>query len=105
MLKRVASLLAEKLRPYDTLGRYGGDEFIILLPNTTKQAAQEIGERLRSHIEKSRMECDKNTTCVTISAGLASHDSTSDEDTDALIVRADKNLYLAKRRRNAVVGH
>lgn len=105
VLKRVASLLAEKLRPYDTLGRYGGDEFIILLPNTTKQAAQEIGERLRSHIEKSRMECDKNTTCVTISAGLASHDSTSDEETDALIVRADKNLYLAKRRRNAVVGH
>ena len=58
VLKTVASLLGEKLRPYDTLGRYGGDEFIILLPMTTKQTAGEIGERLRSHIECSRMECE-----------------------------------------------
>lgn len=104
VLKYITSLLAEKLRPYDVLGRYGGDEFIILLPNTTKQAAQEIGERLRSHIASSRMDFEHNTISETISVGLACHDTPSDEDIDALIVRADSNLYLAKRKRNAVFG-
>lgn len=103
-LKRVASLLAEKLRPYDTLGRYGGDEFIILLPNTTASIAHVIAERLRSHIEDSRMECEHHAISMTISAGLACHDTTTDEDIEALIVRADKNLYVAKRKRNSVAG-
>ena len=104
VLKSMASLLGEKLRPYDILGRYGGDEFIILLPMTTKQIAQEIGERLRAHIECSRMECELVPISVTISVGLACYDNAPDEDVDALIMRADKNLYLAKQKRNTVFG-
>ena len=104
VLKTVASLLGEKLRPYDTLGRYGGDEFIILLPKTTKQIAQEIGERLRFHIVSSRMKCDHIPISVSISVGLACCDNAPDEEVDALIKRADKNLYLAKQKRNTVFG-
>ncbi len=104
VLKSVASLLGEKLRPYDTLGRYGGDEFIVLLPKTKKQVAQVIGERLRAHIESSRMEFEQISISVTISGGLACCDSASDEDVNALIMRADKNLYFAKQKRNAVFG-
>lgn len=104
VLKTVASLLGEKLRLYDTLGRYGGDEFIILLLKTTKQIAQEIGERLRFHIVSSRMKCDHIPISVSISVGLACCDNAPDEEVDALIKRADKNLYLAKQKRNTVFG-
>ncbi len=51
VLKRVAAGLGEQLRPYDVLGRYGGDEFIICLPGTTQNEAGIIAERLRQHIE------------------------------------------------------
>ena len=71
---------------------------------TTKQTAGEIGERLRSHIECSRMECEHVPISVTISVGLACCDNAPDEEVDALIKRADKNLYLAKQKRNTVFG-
>ena len=104
VLKNVAKHLAEKLRAHDILGRYGGDEFIICLPNTTAAEANEIAERLRIHIEDSDMICKKDSIFVTVSIGLAFKTSDSTQDSNALMLRADKNLYTAKLQRNAVCG-
>lgn len=104
ILKNVAVHLAERLRPYDVLGRYGGDEFIVCLPNTTAAEANEVAEKLRVHIEKSNIICEKERISATISIGLASHSSDSEEDLSGLIFRADKSLYTAKLQRNSVYG-
>ncbi len=104
ILKKIAVSLAEKLRPYDFLGRYGGDEFIICLPNTTVTEAFEVAERLREKIETSIMICKREHISVTISLGLACHSSRSNEDSNDLIGRADRNLYTAKLKRNCIYG-
>lgn len=102
ILKEIVKCLSEKLRPYDIFGRYGGDEFIVCLPNTTGAEANEVAERLRIHIKESEMTFDGEIVPTSISIGLACHNVDSDEDSNSLIVRADKNLYTAKQQRNSV---
>lgn len=102
VLKNISRCLAENLRPYDTLGRYGGDEFIIYMPNTDYEQAYKIAERLRKQIESVELFWENEIFRVTISAGLTSYESSADEDVDSLIIKADKNLYLAKTKRNTV---
>ena len=104
VLKRVAAGLGEQLRPYDVLGRYGGDEFIICLPGTTQNEAGIIAERLRQHIEQSDISIDGQHVPVTISLGIASYVSDENDMADRFIARADKNLYIAKEQRNTVFG-
>lgn len=104
VLKKVALSLAEKLRPYDILGRYGGDEFIICLPNTTEAEIRNIAERLRLYVENSPVQWENESIPVTISLGMICSADTSDENAESLIVKADKNLYLAKQQRNIVYG-
>jgi len=104
VLEKIASCLAEALRPYDILGRYGGDEFIICLPNTAFEEAHKIAERLRLHVEKANIVIDGKHIPVTISLGFSCHDRDKKEDANTLIMRVDKNMYLAKQQRNAVFG-
>lgn len=102
VLKRVALHLAEKLRPYDALGRYGGDEFIICLPGSETAEAETIAERLRQHIEQTEIVFNGTRIPVTISIGIAGYDLEADQGTDRLITKADQNLYIAKNKRNTV---
>lgn len=102
VLKKIAHCLTERLRPYDILGRYGGDEFIACLPNTDSKEAHKIAERLRAHIEESVISYGDKHFSVTISIGLACYDNKTPEDIESLIIRADKNLYSAKEKRNTV---
>lgn len=78
------------LRPGDVLGRYGGEEFVILLPNTTSKTAIEIANRIRTALHVPR-----NLPPYTASVGVATTLSKV-EDTDSLLIRADKALYRAK---------
>lgn len=101
-LKFVAGKLSEKLRPHDLLGRYGGDEFIICLPNTTSVEAFMIAESLRIHMENSEFTYEQVLIKPTISVGLASSESSHEIDATQLILHADRNLYKAKVHRNSV---
>ena len=87
----------EQLRRPDRLGRFGGEEFVLLLPDTPLEEAHLVAERIRERIQKS----STNPSC-TVSIGITTSASAK-EDVDALVARADAALYRAKRAgRNCV---
>lgn len=97
----VADKLSSTLRTYDICARWGGEEFLALLPETRLKAAGEVAERLRAAIQS--LECDTLPAPMqfTISIGLAEHDlSNSFSET---LKRADRALYEAKKQgRNCI---
>jgi len=95
LLAHISSVLIKNLRPYDKLYRYGGEEFILMLPNTSVQAALMITERMRKLVGKSELHVDKTSVQATISIGVAMIDV--DNPVEAVIDRADKAMYAAKR--------
>jgi diguanylate cyclase (GGDEF)-like protein len=92
-LQIVGASLKETLRGADVAVRYGGEEFSILLPQTSSEEAIVIAERLRERVEKTEFPHRK----VTISVGIASCSLSLNSPRD-LIAAADKALYVAKRR-------
>jgi diguanylate cyclase (GGDEF)-like protein len=102
VLVEVAQLLVGGLRDSDLIGRYGGEEFLALLPMTNLMEAQVLAERLRAQVEKSEQIKLKQGFGVTVSIGVA---QITDRDTQKqLIQRADEALYRAKAAgRNQVV--
>lgn len=110
VLRIVARQIKSQLRSNDVLARFGGEEFVVLLPQTGLQAAMEIAERIRSTIaaEPVRVTAKDNLT-VTISIGVsqAPDDLDGDDTTVAnkLLSIADEALYIAKKNgRNQVVS-
>lgn len=108
VLKSTANIIKSVLREYDIPSRYGGEEFCILLPNTSINEAQIVAERLRVAVENSKLDVKSEKTqqnehiSVTISVGLAQLD-VRDMPED-LYMKADKALYDAKENgRNRVV--
>jgi len=95
-LRLLAEICSEILRKSDTLVRFGGDEFIILLPQTNSTAAVNLAQRLRTAIEQQRVEYDNHSFLVTASFGVASVDSPGNISRDELIRRADNAVYEAK---------
>jgi len=105
VLTSLASFLRRELRQIDLLGRYGGDEFIALLPETDLVSAKQVGERLRMNITKTVLVSDPNPIQITISVGVATLGDQND-DLKKLIQRADQALYHAKESgRNQVEIH
>ena len=109
VLKTIAKAIRGQLREYDIAGRYGGEEFSILLPFTRLDEAQMVAERLRKTVEskvidisKVNPDADVKEIGVTISLGIYEmQENDSDED---LLKKADKALYEAKNTgRNKVV--
>ncbi len=95
VLKEVGQILKGSLRSLDSVGRYGGEEFLVILPETDGDSAKVIGERLRRKVEEIEFMYDNNHIKFTICGGLAVHREGMDEK--ALIKIADDNLYKAKR--------
>jgi diguanylate cyclase (GGDEF)-like protein len=98
VLRRIAEVMTSTVRSIDIVGRYGGDEFLIILPETDTFFAAHMSERVRSNIEKayiSRETTDRIVNKVTSSIGIATFPShgTSPE---VLIANADEALYRAK---------
>ncbi len=98
VLCALVNVCQKKLRSIDILGRYGGEEFIILLPETVAGGGLQAAERLREKIEKMEIASIKTKSPVTVSMGVASLDSDFDpaQTLDMLIKRADQALYAAK---------
>ena len=97
VLRIVAEMLRKGSRSTDIVARYGGDEFMIVLPDTRKDTAGDVGERLRRAIEAYPFRLGENiVTNVTLSVGIAA--SPDDGDTvDALVDAVDRAQYSAKR--------
>jgi diguanylate cyclase (GGDEF)-like protein len=103
VLKGLASLISSTLRPYDTFGRYGGEEFLLVLEEVDEKRLTEVAERTRNLVEEQLRTLSKLVEPVTISIGgtLATQEDHSAED---IIRRADQALYMAKNKgRNCVV--
>lgn len=105
VLRVVAQYCRNSIRDTDIVGRYGGEEFAILLPGADSQSAFTIAERLRYDVEHASMETDRGPISVTISMGIASSAMVpAAASLDALLDQADKALYMAKRAgRNRVM--
>ena len=95
ILKEVAGILKGSVRGLDSVGRYGGEEFLVILPETDGESARLIGERLRRKMEEAEFIYEANGIKITVSGGLAVFREGMDEN--ALIKIADENLYKAKR--------
>ena len=96
VLRQVAASIRSALRGHDLVARTGGDEFIVLCPDTTIEAAMVCAERVRSGVEDAQVLSGLLHLKVTISVGVASRDQ-SVVDADSLLKRADQGLYIAKQ--------
>ncbi|GGE73024.1 GGDEF domain-containing protein [Shewanella carassii] len=99
----LADICQANLRAQDSASRYGGDEFVILMPHTTTEQAQPIAERLRSECSRRLRALGIAAECASISGGLSEFQC-GDTDIDAVVSRADGALYQAKAQgRNRIV--
>lgn len=95
VLKAVATAIKNQLRNVDMVFRFGGEEFLILLSNTTREAAAMIGERLRIAAQAEDYQADGNAIVLTVSLGCST--LLPGESAESLLRRADSALYVAKR--------
>jgi diguanylate cyclase (GGDEF)-like protein len=103
----IASEIAAVVRPYDSVGRYGGEEFLIVAPDCSESETWELAERIRSYVASCNIVAGGSAVMVTLSLGIITGNSAS--DAEKLLHAADIALYQAKNAgRNRVeptVGH
>ncbi len=114
-LREVAQVIRENVRRVDVIGRYGGEEFVIVAPEIAKAQGQELAERIRSAVARKRLRIYDEDTQITVSIGVSSfpedladkaYREYSDSCLSLLIEKADKALYMAKEEgRNRVVTY
>lgn len=97
VLRNLAVELREHIRYPDTIGRYGGEEFLIVLPHSTLQAAADQAERLCQLVRSLRIKSGEQGIGITVSIGVAQY-RIHKEDWEAVLNRADTALYQAKNR-------
>lgn len=94
VLKVIAEKLNDSIRETDFLARFGGEEFILLLPGTELEPTRQVAEKLRESIEATPFHFRDSNVTITVSGGIAQ--LKKDETTNSLFERADKALYKAK---------
>ncbi len=101
VLREVAHRVATSVRDKDLIGRYGGEEFLLIFPETSLEVAQQVVERIRQHVGGTPIHLPEHSIPITISIGLThfKHDDTL----ESLLQRADEAMYAAKQAgRNCV---
>lgn len=96
VLERVGKILVANLRSMDMVIRYGGDEFVVLLPHTRLDRAVPVAERLRSQLEAADVGDEGDYYHVTTSVGVAALGDTDATSPESLLQAADRALYVAK---------
>ncbi|WP_297795653.1 diguanylate cyclase [uncultured Marinobacter sp.] len=94
MIKLVASTLSEQCRKVDTLARWGGEEYLVLLPETNTEEAVKTANRIREAVSRKSVNAEGHAINATISVGVATIRNA--ESVDRLLQRADEGLYRAK---------
>ena len=97
LLQHLVRCIREQLRGSDVMARFGGDEFIVLLPETNSKGAMEMAERIRKAVELSRFDVRTGDTTSTVSLGVASYPDDGG-NLDVILDKADKAMYRAKQR-------
>lgn len=97
ILYETANILRQTVREIDMVGRYGGEEFVTILPGADEQAAHQFAERVRQAVADHVYRDEANEVRMTVSGGVASFPSEGIEHPDLLIKRADEALYAAKQ--------
>ncbi len=104
VLYEISQRMSRSVRPYDSIGRYGGEEFLIVFEGCGSAEAFPVAERLRKRIGDERFQLPEASLSVTISVGVAASRPGEEEDQEDIIRRADAALYVAKNSgRNRVV--
>ena len=104
VLKQFARILRQEVREIDRAGRYGGEEFMLLLPGTVLDAAVTFAERVRKQVEAHTFTSDGTSICRTASFGVSAWPHPRVDNCDTLVRAADDALYVAKETgRNRVV--
>ncbi len=102
VLQELATRCKNSVREGDLIGRYGGEELMVLLPETDRETALQVAERLRLSIEETSIKVLNGEVHVTVSVGVAAKDEYT-TDLETLIARADQAMYIAKHKgRNCV---
>jgi two-component system, cell cycle response regulator len=96
ILYETARILRESAREIDMVGRYGGEEFIVILPGTDEEAAAQFAERVRASVAEHLFRDEANEVRMTVSGGVASYPGEGVGHPDMLIKRADQALYNSK---------
>ncbi|MFQ5854661.1 MAG: diguanylate cyclase [Anaerolineae bacterium] len=96
VLTEVTARCQEELRHVDLLGRYGGEEFTVLLPETDLVDGRQVAERLRQVVSQTAIDTDAGPVTITVSLGIATLDRRH-ENLEALLECADRALYMAKQ--------
>jgi diguanylate cyclase (GGDEF)-like protein/PAS domain S-box-containing protein len=105
VLEALGELLKHNIRREDIACRYGGEEFVVVMPGASLQTAQERAEMVRAHIEMLRVAYENRNISITVSVGVAAYPmhGTTGED---VLIRADRALYHAKQEgRNRVISY
>ena len=104
VLREVSRVLRDSFRQVDAIGRYGGEEFIVVLPHTHREAALRTADRLRGRVEQHEFKAGGKTLRITISAGVATCPAEGVEGPGDLVRLADQALYRAKQAGRNQVG-
>jgi diguanylate cyclase (GGDEF)-like protein len=96
VLRGLGDIIKANTRASDVAARWGGDEFMLLTPETSSKGARRIGERIRSQVERYRPELDGEEVGISISVGIASYPGHA-SDVTQLLQRVDEAMYQAKR--------
>lgn len=96
ILREIAKIVRDNIREIDVVGRFGGEEFCAVLPDTDRVGAQYVAERIRSAVEKSQMKAYDTVVRVTISIGVTTFPEDGQTVAD-LLENADQALYRAKK--------
>ena len=103
VLAEIAGRMRLLVRPYDTIGRFGGEEFLLVIPECGHEDAVLVAERLRAGVADQPIALDGQTLPVTLSVGVTWADGAQTHSIDTLIAEADQALYRAKESgRNCV---
>lgn len=102
-LKETAARICSLVRDYDSVGRYGGEEFVIMLPGTGPAEAYDVAERIRADFSEQELQTSEGVFSLTLSIGVGILDCSTEFNVDTMIRQADQALYRAKEKgRNRV---
>ncbi|WP_198264741.1 GGDEF domain-containing protein [sulfur-oxidizing endosymbiont of Gigantopelta aegis] len=96
VIENIAGIASDQIRSTDILGRYGGEEFMIIMPNTDFNGASIIAEKIRESIMRTDFSLKKNRVNCTISLGVTDSNLGDHKDSDDVLFKADTALYQAK---------